>query len=458
MMDDIIEEDESQHDDDDDDFLEMEILNENYNKMGIIERLNVENNHIIFEGILERKTSQKVLGKHLWETRYFKLSTHSLSIYTNEKSDIVESVIKLSSIISVLNIKNNGIDLKNNRFDINIRDKIISLRTENEMDCQKWIHYLSQSKKKHRKSIRTNLNAFQEIRTNMKQKKFKKFKRQGSQLDMTNNNNNDENIGGDNTNNNNGKNNTHSRNLSMKSWVNGIEQKQKQNDNILVNDNNCVTTNYKFEGFLIRQVGLNGNSEKIYFRLSYDTLEFSKIDENVMNKNDINKLHNLNIMGTISVEHIKNVKMVSDNVNNKFIITFDSIFNNNNQWVLKTERNNQNYAIKWVDILQTALIDAKSIVKTINEDPQQEEDEENVNNKMDNENDDNSNGDEAQQKKKQMGSLKALQQMINDETIQELEMAGNHERNSQNLDVTKDMIDLENKNRINNSGCSCVVL
>eukprot|EP01083_Nonionella_stella_P048896 130484_1 len=31
MMDDIIEEDESEHDDDDDDFLEMEILNENYN-------------------------------------------------------------------------------------------------------------------------------------------------------------------------------------------------------------------------------------------------------------------------------------------------------------------------------------------------------------------------------------------------------------------------------------------
>merc|ERR1711933_576871 len=120
--------------------------------LNVEETLNKENSDIVFEGVLERKTNQKVLGKHLWETRYFKLSTHSISIYINDKTNIAESIIKLSSIISVnRNTKNDGTDLKNNRFDTNTRDQILNLRTENQIVCQQWIHFLSLERKKHRK-------------------------------------------------------------------------------------------------------------------------------------------------------------------------------------------------------------------------------------------------------------------------------------------------------------------
>lgn len=124
--------------------------------LNIEETLNKENEEIVFEGMLERKTNQKVLGKHLWETRYFKLSTHSLSIYINDKVLNTESIIKLSSIISInRNTKNDGADLKENRFDIHLKDKSVNLRTENDVVCKQWIHFISQQRKKHKQSIRT---------------------------------------------------------------------------------------------------------------------------------------------------------------------------------------------------------------------------------------------------------------------------------------------------------------
>merc|ERR1712176_943650 len=344
-------------------------------------------------GSLERKTNQKVLGKHLWETRYFKLSTHSLSIYTNDRTNIAESIIKLSSIISVnRNTKNDGTDLKNNRFDINTRDQILNLRTENQIVCQQWIHFLSLERKKHRKSIRNGLESLESLESTSTKRRshatttpkkqnnntldskqnqnikapVRRFKRQRTSRADNNDDNNDE----DSTSSLKKK---HSRNLSMKSWATSVEQRHhdsisydNQQNELEKQKTGLLTKTASFQGFLIRKIGHKNNKigEKIYFRLSDDTLEFSKIDE-IIRKDDINKIHSSNILGTISVEHIKSVKMVSDENDDQFVI----VFNENESftdWILKTERNDQGNAIKWVNVLQRAQKEAKEVAKTIN--------------------------------------------------------------------------------------------
>merc|ERR1712176_706607 len=365
-------------------------------------------------GSLERKTNQKVLGKHLWETRYFKLSTHSLSIYTNDRTNIAESIIKLSSIISVnRNTKNDGTDLKNNRFDINTRDQILNLRTENQIVCQQWIHFLSLERKKHRKSIRNGLESLESLESTSTKRRshatttpkkqnnntidskqnqnikapVRRFKRQRtSRADKKEDNNInhdnhrnesddefDENYKpeiGDNDDNNDEDSTSsfkkkHSRNLSMKSWATSIEQRHhdsisydNQQNELEKQKTGLLTKTASFQGFLIRKTGHKNNKigEKIYFRLSDDTLEFSKIDE-IIRKDDINKIHSSDILGTISVEHIKSVKMVSDENDDQFVI----VFNENESftdWILKTERNDQGNAIKWVNVLQRAQKEA----------------------------------------------------------------------------------------------------
>merc|ERR1712204_113956 len=92
----------------------------------------------------------------------------------------------------------------------------------------------------------------------------------------------------------------HSRNLSLRTWAKGIEKQtdpsiahdiakqnewERQNKNKLnVRMMNRGTTE-SFEGYLIRKIGhLQSNDnigEKLYFRLSDDTLEFSCIDEGI---------------------------------------------------------------------------------------------------------------------------------------------------------------------------------
>eukprot|EP01083_Nonionella_stella_P071587 192380_1 len=490
----------------------------------IEDRLTAENTNIVFEGHLERKTNQKVLGKHLWETRYFRLSTHSLSIFTNDKINIAESVIKLSSIISVnRNTRNmDGNDLKTNRFDINTKHKTLNLRTENQTKCQQWVHFLSCERKKHRKSIRTNLKSIETLKhrkfkSNTQTKKAKtkaprrRFKRQKTSRDVgvvdenyhdmdsmqEDNDGNIENETNENhkkdeqddtkedqhEDNNDGidefdenyvaptipkvtgatttrKNRVHSRNLSMKSWASDIEQRHHKNSIANITNMNMkktrnsvsITKPESFEGFLIRKIGHNSDKigEKIYFRLSDDTLEFSKIDQMIVispenelsndEKNKMNSLHSSNILGTISVEHIKTVEMIENPNGNEdeFVITFNS----NTDWILKTEKNDTGNAIKWVNVLQRAQKEAKDITKTINNDK----------------------GDDSDSDSQQ-GTIKALQKMINDETIEELEMARNHELNhtKTNLDKGFEINSLENKNsnlhtQPNNYRCSCFCL
>ena len=60
--------------------------NNNHSNFDLIKKIGQENEKIVMNGCLERKTNQKVLGKRLWEKRYFTLSTHYLSIFQTEKA------------------------------------------------------------------------------------------------------------------------------------------------------------------------------------------------------------------------------------------------------------------------------------------------------------------------------------------------------------------------------------
>eukprot|EP01084_Bolivina_argentea_P183689 316934_1 len=109
----------------------------------------------IFSGKLE-KTTQKVLGKYLWGIRYFRLSNHSLFIFLNDKTNIVESSIELSEIQSVkvdpvnptyfeIRIPKQSPHTQSYTIDMH---SIQYFRTENEINCQKWIQFIQEQAKK----------------------------------------------------------------------------------------------------------------------------------------------------------------------------------------------------------------------------------------------------------------------------------------------------------------------
>eukprot|EP00485_Elphidium_margaritaceum_P000081 CAMPEP_0202691622 /NCGR_PEP_ID=MMETSP1385-20130828/6286_1 /ASSEMBLY_ACC=CAM_ASM_000861 /TAXON_ID=933848 /ORGANISM="Elphidium margaritaceum" /LENGTH=769 /DNA_ID=CAMNT_0049347055 /DNA_START=32 /DNA_END=2338 /DNA_ORIENTATION=- len=536
-------------DGDDDDAKDAE--HGNTGVVNVEETLNRENRHIVFEGTLERKTNQKVLGKHLWETRYFKLSTHTLSIYTSDKTDIAESTIKLSSIIAInRSMKVDGSDLKDNRFDITTRDQTLNLRTESPVECQQWIHFLTLERKNHRKSIRTTLQSLESAnmikrRSNavaptqppqqsrnshqksvtVDSKSIQRFKRNrtarfddeddeedvdedgdgdeheeeeeeedaghahaGDDTDIAGTNQKKDDAGtgtnGDNDDDDDGK-------LSLTAWA----QNAKSSMGAKVDSTDSTDTAFNeqtnlkrgfdehhnsnvahlspaasFQGFLIRHIGHGGNrnnsnkiGERIYFRLSDDTLEFSRVDETMSHEEDdddhhqhLNALHSANILGTVSVEHIKAVRMLSDGGDDDFIIVFNES-DSKTDWVLRTDKNQHGVAAEWVKILQRAQRDAKNVANTINKIGSDDDEDEDEGDSSDSEMTlSRTNRKKKGKKKKMVGSsIKALQQMINDETIEELEMARDHELKS--LDNPLDL-NGGNAHRNNSStkcGCLC---
>jgi len=417
--------------------------------LNIEETLNKENQDIVFEGLLERKTNQKVLGKHLWETRYFRLSTHSLSIYVNAKSVLSESIVKLSSIISInRNTKSDGTDLKDKRFDIHLKDKTIHLRTENEVVCKQWIHFVTQQRKKHKQSIRTGLELIESgtMRSGRFRSKGTMEYNQYEEAPKTVNKNKEK-----------GKT---SKVASVKRfrrhrtsrseiereevsvYSDGDEESEHKDPEINLDEKKRKKP-LEFEGFLLRKIGHKQTEkmgESIYFRLICDQLEFSKIDEYDINENDenaIKEMHSNNIMGSISIEHIKSVKMNEYNPN-EFVMAFNE-YNPNSDWILRAKQNENEMALEWVAVLQRAQKEAVQIVKSINmksiktldeekEDEYNEKEEEEV--EESEESDSERFGASKNKKRKKLGgSIKALQKMINDETILELETARNNDLN-----------------------------
>merc|ERR1740123_529316 len=59
------------------------------------------------------------------------------------------------------NTKNDGSDLKDNRFDIHTKTQTLNLRTANEIACKQWLHFLSLERKKHRQSVRAGLDSLE---------------------------------------------------------------------------------------------------------------------------------------------------------------------------------------------------------------------------------------------------------------------------------------------------------
>jgi len=462
-----------------------------------------EDKHIVFQGQLDRKTNQKVLGKHLWETRFFALSTHSLSIYTNEKASIAESVIKLSSMISVSrNTKNDGSDLKDNRFDIHTKTQTLNLRCENEIVCKQWIHFLSLERKKHRQSVRAGLDSLEStshrrstkrrsaavappkpgkpdeakkakastLQSKTKTSAVKRFKRQRTSRsvddrkkvnvedpdeDDDDDDEEEDEADGDDASQpkdataaEGGSTETTSeapkKRLSMKSWAASIQrhhdsvsENAKENERLKRDsrdsrdsrassgdDDTNLLKAATFEGFLIRKIGHNANKigEKLFFRLADDTLEFSKVDTNVQGgKEDIVQVHSANVLGTISLEHIKAVRMVGDGGDGdgeEFMIVHNER-DSKTDWLLTTERSDKGKARQWVQVLQRAQIEAQEIAKRINKE----------NEEKDEESDSESESAEMGPKSKKRKRL-ALARVINDETIQELESARNDELHS----------------------------
>eukprot|EP01084_Bolivina_argentea_P204194 348678_1 len=401
-----------------------------------------ENQSIVFEGYLERKTNQKVLGKHLWETRYFKLSTHSLSIYVTNKTNITESVIKLSSIASInRNTKSDGSDLKDNRFDIDTKQGVINLRSENNMKCKQWIHCLTQQRKKHRQSIRNGLGTLEDEA--QAPSTVKRYKR-----NRTKRENNEE----------------MSVNIKIKE-----EEEEEEFDEPQIDDEekqqlkgngqrSSVQETMAFEGFLVRRIGHLSSKmgEKIYFKLSDDALEFSKIEDAMDDtRQALSRKHQSNIMGSISIEHIKNVRMMNEDNDEEFLIVFNEN-NSNNDWILSTQKQDLGNAKKWVNVLSRAKKEAETVAEKINklrtvsnvagEEIDEEEDSE-----EDSSDSEETFGTNAKRKKRKKlgGTIKALQNMINDETIDELEAARNQEMDQQKLVNGFEINTLEDRNQNN---------
>eukprot|EP00485_Elphidium_margaritaceum_P006733 CAMPEP_0202695746 /NCGR_PEP_ID=MMETSP1385-20130828/9262_1 /ASSEMBLY_ACC=CAM_ASM_000861 /TAXON_ID=933848 /ORGANISM="Elphidium margaritaceum" /LENGTH=493 /DNA_ID=CAMNT_0049351823 /DNA_START=78 /DNA_END=1559 /DNA_ORIENTATION=- len=455
-------------------------------------------NDVIFEGILERKSAQKMLGKHLWEKKYFKLSAHTLSIYASDKSDIVERVIRLSSMVSVnRSTKNDGGDLKDNRFDVSTHDETLNLRADNPRVCQQWIHFLSAQRKQHTKSIRNGLQSLTE-QTVVRRFERRKTSRNivadsDDEKDDDDNEDDDEDdednrcvedddhdddaqqtliqnnqieSAGNNTaaaaDNNNGNGNEElsysaARRMTLEEWAQSTHQKHRESQHEYEDDQFGAVS---FQGFLIRRIGHLGRKlgEKLYFRLCDDFLEWSKVDAVLTAASDdprslrqqLNELHAANLLGTVAVRHIKSVEMASsgggkdDDDGDEFIIVF-SAEHSKTDWVMNCDKNQRGLAKKWVFVLQKSSRDARAVADTIKNMRHDEEEEE------DEEEDDDDEGDESsdsvdnntrtslskrqngKNKKRMGGSIKALKKLINEETIEELKIAQNTQLKNSNM-------------------------
>ena len=218
----------------------------------------------------------------------------------------------------------------------------------------------------------------------------------------------------------------------------------------------------EFEGFLLRKIGHKTDkiAEKMYFRLVYDQLEFSKIEQAMdeMDESAMYAMHSANILGSISIEHIKSVQTAMNGADDEFVLVFNEN-NPNSDWLLKTAKSERGNAQKWVDVLQRAQSEAVQIVKIINSTREDEEDE--------TESDSDDFGRKKRKKKKIGGSIKALQKMINDETILELETARNEKlESSKNLVNGFEINSLQNddeneqmlKNAKNAQACACCLV
>jgi len=492
----------------------------------IEERLIEENTNIVFEGNLDRKTNQKVLGRSLWEQRHFKLSTHSLSVYLNEQTNIAESVVMISSVIAVnRSTKSDGTDLKDNRFDISTRDGVLNLRTANPIVCRQWIHFLSLELKNHQKSIRTGLESLAQTewaaaahsngvgggrrsaavsgppphsadsaghdKGSLTKKVVKRFKRnsttrpprkvdlidpdEAEEIEAANAGDpevfdeekrnevgpegDDGGGGGDSEENHDGA--KKGRRLSIKSWAAQLVAQNGASDGGSPYDEakGSLLRPMSFEGFLVRRIGAGSSriGEKLYFRLSHDTLEFSKVDATLDGKEDLLRVHSANILGSISVEHIKSVRMAPGGDDEDSFVVVHNERDSNTDWILTTERRDRGRAREWVEVLQRAQREAKDIVsaiKGIHSDDEEGDDDDDS---------DSEDGAAPNTKSKRLGGLKALQKMINDETIEELETARNHElKNTKGLDNGFEIRSLRNEESLDDvqpqrpRTCSCL--
>merc|ERR1712218_166327 len=172
----------------------------------------------------------------------------------------------------------------------------------------------------------------------------------------------------------------------------------------------------------------------------------------------------------ISIEHIKSVQMASNNDNDdEFVLVFND-HNPNSDWILKTIKSDKGNAQKWVNVLQKAQNEAAQIVKIINNTKVEsviKEEENGDDDGDDSESDSESFGRKKKKKKKKIGgSIKALQKMINDETISELETARNNELDSKHLVNGFEINSLENEDENeqmlkpaqNSQACACCLL
>ncbi|ETO32091.1 hypothetical protein RFI_05025 [Reticulomyxa filosa] len=117
-------------------------------------RIDKEHQNTIMQGALERKTSQQVFGKKLWEQRYFRLSTHYLSAYRNENDTEPEQRWRLASVcwIYLCVEKASG-----TRFNVYFDNDTLQLRGQNLALCQHWVTKFGDAKKRHRNALRENL-------------------------------------------------------------------------------------------------------------------------------------------------------------------------------------------------------------------------------------------------------------------------------------------------------------
>jgi len=113
-----------------------------------------EHQNAIMQGALERKTTQQVFGKKLWEQRYFKLSIHHLSAYRNENDKQPEQQWRLASVcwIYLCVEKSSG-----TRFNVYFDNDTLQLRGASTALCQHWVTKLGDAKKRHRSALRENL-------------------------------------------------------------------------------------------------------------------------------------------------------------------------------------------------------------------------------------------------------------------------------------------------------------
>jgi len=106
---------------------------------------------VVLEGLLKKKTSKEVLGKHIWQNRWFRLeqtpdTMHSRLVYSREKGSTTEGSIPLTNVKSVTVLERKK---KEGRLDIELKaglaeeHRMLALLASDEGKAKEWKDALS---------------------------------------------------------------------------------------------------------------------------------------------------------------------------------------------------------------------------------------------------------------------------------------------------------------------------